>query len=74
MSAEPPPTPLTARTPLALAPILKRFREYGIVLSTGVLFIVLSIKSNVFLTRANLLNMADQMAPAGIIACLLVHS
>jgi ribose transport system permease protein len=69
MSAEQ-PTPLSVRAPYALAPLLKRFREYGILLSAGALFVVLSIKSNVFLTRTNLLNMCDQMAPAGIIACL----
>jgi ribose transport system permease protein len=44
-------------------------REYGIVVSVVFLFALLSVESNVFLTQRNLLNILDQMAPAGIIAC-----
>jgi ribose transport system permease protein len=43
-------------------------RDYGIVVSFAVLFVVLSLSSDVFLTSTNLLNVLDQWAPAGIIA------
>ena len=42
--------------------------DFGIVISFVVLFIVLSIASEQFLTRDNLLNILDQWAPVGIIA------
>jgi ribose transport system permease protein len=48
---------------------LGRLREYGIVVSVAILFVLLSFESDVFLTKTNLLNMLDQMAPAAIIAC-----
>jgi ribose transport system permease protein len=51
------------------AAALGRLREYGIVVSVGILFVLLSLESNVFLTKGNLLNMLDQMSPAAIIAC-----
>jgi ribose transport system permease protein len=54
----------------AIGLFLRRGREYGIVVSTGLLFILLSFKSNVFLTRTNQLNILDQMSPAAIIACM----
>jgi ribose transport system permease protein len=44
-------------------------RDYGIVLAVVLLFIALSIASPVFLTARNLLNIADQQAAIGIIAC-----
>jgi ribose transport system permease protein len=64
---EKPRTGVRARSEAVRA--LRRVREYGIVASVVVLFIVLSLQSNVFLTQGNLLNILDQMAPAGIIAC-----
>ena len=42
--------------------------DFGIVVSFVVLFLVLSIVSDQFLTRDNLLNVLDQWAPVGIIA------
>lgn len=44
-------------------------RDYGIVVSFVVLFIVLTFKSNVFLTKLNLFNVLDQNASLGIMAC-----
>ena len=44
-------------------------RNYGIVLSFLALFIGLSLASDKFLTKRNLLNVLDQSAPVGIIAC-----
>jgi ribose transport system permease protein len=48
-----------------LAPL----REYGIVVAFVLLFVVLSFSSSAFLTGDNLLNILDQNAPVGIIAC-----
>jgi ribose transport system permease protein len=55
-------------------PLLLRFhvsaiRDYGIVLAFLALFVTLSIASDVFLTKDNLLNLAFQAAPVGIMAC-----
>jgi len=44
-------------------------RSYGIVVAFVVLFITLSATSDVFLTRKNLLNLAFQSVPIGILAC-----
>ena len=44
-------------------------RDYGIVLAVVLLFVALSFASPVFLTARNLLNIADQQAAIGIIAC-----
>lgn len=44
-------------------------RDYGIVLSLGVLFVTLALASDAFLTSTNLLNILDQSASVGIIAC-----
>ena len=44
-------------------------RDYGIVISFVILFIALSAASPVFLTERNLLNILDQQAAIGIIAC-----
>jgi ribose transport system permease protein len=51
--------------------ILERIdvRSYGIVLSFLGLFIALSLASDKFLTQRNLLNILDQSAPVGIVAC-----
>jgi ribose transport system permease protein len=48
---------------------LRAARDYGVVIGVVVLFIVLSISSGPFLTKANLLNLFDQSAYVGIIAC-----
>ena len=48
---------------------LSTLRNYGIVLSFLALFVTLSVWSDVFLTRTNLLNLLDQSATVGIIAC-----
>lgn len=45
------------------------FRDYGIAVSFLALFIVLSVSSDAFLTKTNLLNILEQWAPVGIIAC-----
>src|ERR1019366_4206385 len=47
-----------------------RIRDYGIVAAFLALFIGLSLSSSVFATQTNLLNILDQNAPYGIIACL----
>jgi ribose transport system permease protein len=44
-------------------------RDYGIVVAFIALFITLSIASDVFLTKDNLINLAFQAAPVGIMAC-----
>lgn len=43
--------------------------DYGVVISFIILFVALSIASPAFLTSRNLLNILDQSAPVGIIAC-----
>lgn len=44
-------------------------RDYGIVVSCVGLFLILSLSSDVFLTKTNLLNILDQWSAVGIIAC-----
>jgi ribose transport system permease protein len=44
-------------------------RDYGIVISFIALFVALSIATSTFLQERNLLNILDQSAPVGIIAC-----
>jgi ribose transport system permease protein len=44
-------------------------RDYGIVIAFVALFVTLSIASDVFLTKDNLINLAFQAAPIGIMAC-----
>jgi ribose transport system permease protein len=48
---------------------LSAVRDYGIVIAFIALFITLSLASDVFLTRDNLVNLAFQAAPVGIMAC-----
>lgn len=48
---------------------LERLRDLGIVASCAVLFVALSLASDVFLTWTNLVNVLDQWAPVGIMAC-----
>lgn len=44
-------------------------RDYGVVISTIALFVVLSFSSSAFLTSTNLLNLAEQQVTLGIVAC-----
>jgi ribose transport system permease protein len=46
-----------------------RLRDYGIVLAFVALFVSLSLSTDTFLRTRNLLNILDQSAPVGIIAC-----
>lgn len=46
-------------------------RDYGIVVSFLALFVALSLSTDAFLQQRNLLNILDQSAPAGIIACAI---
>ncbi len=46
-------------------------RDYGIVVFFLALFTTLSFLSNVFFSKTNFLNILDQTAPAGIIACAM---
>jgi ribose transport system permease protein len=48
---------------------LAALRDYAILVAFIVLFIVLSISSDVFLTETNLLNILNQWSTVGIIAC-----
>ena len=48
---------------------LSKIRDYGIVISFLGLFIILSFASPVFLTSRNLMNILDQQAAVGMIAC-----
>jgi ribose transport system permease protein len=50
-------------------PRVSVLRDYGIVVSFIALFVTLSIASPVFFTRVNLLNVVDQSAAVGLIAC-----
>ena len=52
-----------------LAPRLAFLRDYAIVLSVGLLFVVLAIASPPFLSVANLENVLSQTVALGIIAC-----
>jgi ribose transport system permease protein len=62
MSAVTEPVP---RQAIALASI----RDYGIVGAFTLIFVVLSLSSDVFLSADNLLNILDQMSAVGIMAC-----
>lgn len=46
-------------------------RDLGIVLAFVAMFIALSVATDTFLTERNLLNILDQSAPLGIIACAI---
>lgn len=50
-------------------PRVSALRDYGIVVSFVALFVTLSIASPVFFTKVNLLNVVDQSAAVGLIAC-----
>ena len=49
--------------------ILQQGRGYGVLAVFIALFLALSLSSSAFLTKINLLNILDQWAPVGIIAC-----
>jgi ribose transport system permease protein len=59
---------VTAQRPKPAWLTLEFFREYAIVGAFAVLFVVLSVTSDVFLTKQNLLNLAGQQAPVAILA------
>jgi ribose transport system permease protein len=48
---------------------LSSLRDYGIVICFVALFVALSLSSEAFLTSSNLLNILDQQAAIGIMAC-----
>jgi ribose transport system permease protein len=62
-----------ARIEAAVRPLrrvqLSAVRDYGIVAAFVALFITLALSSDVFLTKDNLINLAFQAAPVGIMAC-----
>ena len=66
MTTEPASVALRQRISLVR---LSAVRDYGIVVAFVALFITLSLASDVFLTKDNLLNLAFQAAPIGIMAC-----
>lgn len=49
--------------------LLGRIGDYGIIVSFVVLFVALSLGNDAFLTKTNLLNVLDQQASLGIVAC-----
>lgn len=51
--------------------LIRRSRDYAIVVCFVALFVALAIASDVFLTSTNLLNVLEQNAPVGIIAIAL---
>ncbi len=55
----------------AVRAIAMGLRDYGIVVFFLALFVALSFLSNVFFSKTNFLNILDQTAPAGIIACAM---
>jgi ribose transport system permease protein len=60
-----------AAKPSAAAPVrvIAAAREYGVLVSFVVLFVVLAFTAQNFLTKGNLLNVLDQSTYLGIIAC-----
>lgn len=58
--------PRTNRRPLAA--LLHGLTRYGIVVALLVLVVVAQLQSDTFLTQANLFNMGEQWAPAGVMA------
>ncbi len=61
--------PSSVRTSMLARLRRARVRDYGIVIGFVVLFVTLSATSEAFLTTRNLLNVLDQSAAVGIIAC-----
>lgn len=62
-----PPLPIEPTNRRALS--VARFADVAILAVLALLFTYLSIASDAFLTRVNLLNILDQWAPVGIMAC-----
>lgn len=48
---------------------LSRMRDYGIAVSFAVMFVALSLATNTFFTQTNMVNLLDQSAMVGILAC-----
>src|SRR4051812_49456091 len=61
-------TSLAERLPSLRRLDLAAMRDYGVVVAFVILFITLSLSSDVFLTTQNMKNLAFQTAPVGIIA------
>lgn len=59
---------LRAASPDAARGLGTGIRDFGIAIAFLLLFVVLSVTSDVFATKANLLNLLDQSAPIGIMA------
>ncbi len=57
------------RSSRARASVGKSMRDMGVLVIFLGLFVALSVSSDAFLTSTNLLNILDQWAPIGIIAC-----
>jgi ribose transport system permease protein len=62
---------MTLRSRATLSTAAEAFREYAIVVSFVVLFVVLSVSANHFLTWVNFLNNLESGAIYGIVACAL---
>jgi ribose transport system permease protein len=63
------PAQSVLRAERGTAPSLDWVRDFGILASVAALFVALSIASEAFLTWTNLVNILDQWAPVGIMAC-----
>jgi ribose transport system permease protein len=50
------------------ASLAMRIRDYGILLAVGSIVVALSVSTDTFLTRPNLINLFDQMAVIGLLA------
>jgi ribose transport system permease protein len=61
--------PATATRSLQTLRRLVRVRDYGVVIVLVGLFIALTIGNDHFFSKQNFLNMLDQWAPLGIVAC-----
>jgi len=70
---ESPAVRLPLRDRRSLGGVVNALRDYVIVLSVAVVFLVLTFSSDVFLTSTNLLNVLEQVAPVGIIAIALTY-
>jgi len=71
-AAPSPSTPPARRRPGG-SELVRAVRDYAIVVCFIALFVTLTFASDVFLTKANLLNVLEQNAPAGIIAIALTY-
>jgi ribose transport system permease protein len=67
-------TAATETAPVAVERAARRrveVRDFGIVLAFVVLVVALSLATDTFFTTRNILNILDQSAPVGIIACAI---